>query len=180
MIRCRSLLHRSFLCRAFLNVAWSALLLCSLAAPVAAQRQALRTQVAAPEGAKLIGRLPASQRLNLAISLPLRNEDELDALLQQLYDPSSPNYRRFLTVQQFTEQFAPTVVDYQRVIGFAQSQGLKVTHTFANRLVVDVSGSAANVERAFQVTMQFYQHPTENRTFYAPNVEPSVEAGCRC
>ena len=31
-----------------------------------------------------IGTLPAPQRLNLAISLPLRNEQELDALLQQL------------------------------------------------------------------------------------------------
>ena len=52
-----------------------------------------------------------------------------------------------------------------------------MTHTFANRLVVDVSGSAANVERAFQVTMQFYQHPTEHRTFFAPDVTPTVDAG---
>ena len=140
-------------------------------------RQALPTRAAAPAGVQLIGRLPGSQRLSLAISLPLRNEDELRALLQQLYDPSSPNYRRFLTVQQFTEQFGPTVVDYERVIGFAQSHGLKVTHTFANRLVIDVSGSVADVDQAFQVTMQVYKHPTENRSFYAPDVEPTVEAG---
>ena len=36
---------------------------------------------------------------------------------------------------------------------------------------------ASDVEQAFQVKMQVYQHPTENRTFYAPDVEPSVEAG---
>ncbi len=134
-------------------------------------------RVASPEGASLIGRLPGSQQLHLAISLPLRDEAQLDALLQQLYDPASPNYRRFLTVQTFTDQFGPSVVDYQRVIGFAQSHGLRVTHTFSNRLIVDVSGSAANIEEAFQVRMQVYQHPTENRTFYAPDVEPSVEAG---
>jgi hypothetical protein len=121
--------------------------------------------------------MPASQRLSLAISLPLRNEEELDYLLQQLYNPASPNYRHFLTVAQFTEQFGPTVVDYQRVIGFAESHGLRVTHTFANRLVVDVKGTVANIEQAFQVTMQVYQHPTENRTFYAPDVEPTVEPG---
>ena len=143
----------------------------------AQQRQALQTQIAAPAGSQLIGRLPGSQRLSLAISVPLRNEDQLDAVLRQLYDPTSANYRHFLTVQQFTEQFGPTVVDYQRVIGFSQSHGLRVTHTFANRLVVDVSGPVANIEQAFQVTMQIYQHPTENRTFYAPDVEPSVEAG---
>jgi hypothetical protein len=143
----------------------------------AQQRRSLPAQVAAPEGVPWIGRLPGSQRLSLTISVPLRNEDELHALLQQLYDPSSPNYRRFLTVPQFTGQFSPTAVDYQRVIGFAQSHGLKVTHTFANRLVVDVTGTVANIEQTFQVRMLTYQHPTENRTFYAPDVEPSVEAG---
>jgi subtilase family serine protease len=141
------------------------------------ERQMLQTHVSAPAGAKLIRRMPGSQQLGLAISLQLRNEEELDQLLQQLYNPASPNYRHFLTVAQFTEQFGPTVVAYQRVIGFAQSHGLKVTHTFANRLVVDVSGTVANVEQAFQVKMQIYRHPTENRTFYAPDVEPTVEPG---
>jgi hypothetical protein len=143
----------------------------------AQQRQALQTQVAAPAGAKLIGRLPGSQRLRLAISLPLRNQDQLDNLLRQLYDPASPNYRHFLTVEQFTEQFGPSVGDYQRVIGFAQSHGLKVVRSFPNRLALSVSGSVANIEQAFQVTMQVYEHPTENRTFSAPDVEPTVESG---
>jgi hypothetical protein len=154
-----------------------ALLVLFYASADAQERQTLSTRVASPIGASPIGRLPGSQWLHLAISLPLRDEEQLDALLQQLYDPASPNYRRFLTVQQFTDQFGPSVVDYQRVIGFAQAHGLKVTHTFSNRLIVDVTGSAASVEQAFQVTMQVYEHPTENRTFYAPDVEPSVEAG---
>ena len=68
-------------------------------------------------------------------------------------------------------------MDYQRVIGFMQSYGLKVTHTYPDRLAVNVTGSVANIEQAFQVTMQVYRHPTENRTFYAPDVEPSVELG---
>ena len=171
-------MKRSVRSRVFVG-AWCALLGLSLATVQAhtQDRLTLPAGVAAPQGVSLIGRLAASQQLHLAISLPLRNEEQLDALLQQLYDPSSPNYRRFLSVQQFTDQFGPTVVDYQRVIGFAQSHGLRVTRTFSNRLIVDVSGSAANIERAFQIKMQVYHHPTENRTFYAPDVEPSVEAG---
>ena len=54
------------------------------------------------------GSLPGTQRLNLAIGLPLRNEQELDALLQQLYDPASPNYHRYLTPEEFTARFGPT------------------------------------------------------------------------
>ena len=143
----------------------------------AQQRQALQTDVSAPAGAKLIGRMPASQQLSLAVTLPLSNQEELHTLLQQLYDPANPNYRHFLTVPQFTEQFGPTAVDYQRVIGLLESHGLKVTHTYPDRLAVNVTGSVANIEQTFQVTMQVYQHPAESRTFYAPDVEPSVELG---
>jgi hypothetical protein len=143
----------------------------------AQQRQSLKAGGYAPADAKLLGRLPSSRRLNLTISLPLCNQEQLTALLRQLYDPSSPNYRHFLTVQQFTEQFGPSVADYQQVIGFAQSNGLTVQRTFPNRLVLSVSGSVASINRAFQVTMQSYQHPTESRTFYAPDVEPTVDSG---
>jgi len=141
------------------------------------QRQALQSQVAAPVGARLLERMSASQQLSIAIALPLRNQEQLTSLLQQLYDPTSPNYRHFLTTQQFSQQYAPAAVDYQRVIGFAQANGLRVTRTFSTGLVVDVRGSVASIEQAFQVTMHIYQHPTENRTFFAPDVEPTVEAG---
>lgn len=143
----------------------------------AQQRQALQTHVAAPSNARALGRLAAAQRLHLAISLPLRNQDDLDSLLQRLYDPSSSDYRHFLTVQQFARQYAPSLVDYQRVLGFAQASGLTIVHTFPNRLIVDVSGSTASIEQAFHVKMLVYQHPTENRTYYAPDVEPTVEEG---
>jgi hypothetical protein len=143
----------------------------------AQQRQALQTRATAPAGAKPLGRMPGSQRLDLAISLPLRNQDQLNLLLQQLEDPTSPNYNHYLTVAQFTEQFGPTVEQYQQIIAFAQAHNLKVTHTSPNRTLLNVSGSAANVEQAFQVTMQIYQHPTENRTFYAPDIAPTVDAG---
>jgi subtilase family serine protease len=115
-----------------------------------------------------------TQQLNLAIGLPLHNQAALTNLLQQLYDPTSTNYQQYLTSDQFTEMFGPTPDDYQAVINFVQSQGMTVTGTYSNRVILDVSGSVAQVEAAFNVTMLVYQHPTESRTFYAPNVEPSV------
>ena len=54
--------------------------------------------------------------MKLAIGLPLRNQEALTNLLQQLYDPSSPNYRHYLTPEEFTAQFGPTEQDYQKVI----------------------------------------------------------------
>ena len=121
-----------------------------------------------------MGRLPASQAMNLVIALPLRNEDQLDQLLKDLYDPSSPSYRQFLTVEQFTEMFSPTQQEYDAALDFAKENGLTVTGTSPNRLTLQVSGNVANVEAAFHVNIGVYQHPTENRTFYAPDREPTT------
>ena len=60
---------------------------------------------------------------------------------------------------------------------FARKYGLDVTVTHSNRVLLDVAGQVADIEKAFQVTLRTYQHPTEARQFYAPDVEPSVEAG---
>lgn len=143
----------------------------------AQQRQALRTQAAAPAGAQPIGRLPGSQQLSLAISLPLRNQEQLNIFLRQLEDPTSPNFHHYLTPAQFTAQFGPTVEQFQQVVSYLTAHGFQVTHTSPGRTLVNVTGSVAEVERTFQVKMQTYQHPTEKRTYFAPNVEPSVDAG---
>jgi len=52
-----------------------------------------------------VGHLPPVQSLKLTIALPLRNESELDRVLQQLYDPRSPLYHKFLSVEEFIGRF---------------------------------------------------------------------------
>ncbi|HXW89898.1 MAG TPA: S53 family peptidase [Terriglobales bacterium] len=137
--------------------------------------QQLRTALAAPANAQPIGRMPSSQQLRLALTLRLSNQDQLRGFLAGLYDPTSANYRQFLTVQQFREQFAPTVADYQRVIDWSRSHGLRIVNTAPNRLVLDVAGPVAAIESTFHVKMHIYRHPSENRTYYAPNIEPFVD-----
>ncbi len=122
------------------------------------------------------GLLPATNHLYLAIGLPLRNQEALTNLLPQIYDPASPNYHHYLTPEQFTAQFGPTEEDYQKVIDFARANGLTVVGTHPNRLLVDVTGKSAAVEGAFHVTMRTYHHPTENRDFFAPDTDPTVDA----
>jgi len=145
---------------------------------VTAERQALHGHVPAAVARfnlQPTGELPATKSLQLAIGLPLRNEAALDDLLRQIYDPASPRFHQYLTPAQFTAQFGPTELDYQAVIDFAKANGLTVTGTHPNRVVLDVSGSVADIERAFHVTLHTYRHPREARQFFAPDVEPSVD-----
>ncbi len=122
-----------------------------------------------------VGVLPLTQHMNLAIQLPIRNEAEMDSLLERIYDPTSPYYRQYLTVAEVTDRFGPTEEDYQAVKDFAKANGLKVTTTYPNRMVVDINATVAQINKAFHVVMTVYQHPTEKRTFYSPDREPSLD-----
>jgi len=156
-----------------------AMLFCAAAAsPALAQRQQLHGHI--PPAVKRlnlqpIDRLASTNRLHLAIGLPLRNQEALAVLLQQIYDPASPQYHQYLTPEQFTEEFGPTKADYQAVMDFAKANHLTVTATFPNRVLVDVEGTVADIENALHVTMRVYRHPTEARTFYATDTEPSLD-----
>lgn len=123
------------------------------------------------------GQLDAATNLYLAISLPLRDTQGLTNLVERLLDPSSPDFRHWLSSEQFSAQFGPTAAEYQRVIQFAEAQGLRVVGRHSNRLVLDVIGPVSAIESAFQVRLRLYPHPSEGRLFYAPDVEPSVAAG---
>ncbi len=122
-----------------------------------------------------ISRLDSAKQLSFAISLPLRDQEGLTSLLRQLYDPASPSYHNWLTPEQFTAQFGPTEEDYQSVIAFSKRNGLTVSYTHPNRVLLDVSGKVADIEKTFHVSMHNYKHPTESRTFYAPDGDPSID-----
>ncbi len=153
-------------------------LLASIPGLAGAQNRSLLTrhvrEVTTNGQARLLGRLPATQSMRVDIVLPLQNQAELGTVLQGLYDPKSPSYRQFLTVQDFTERFGPSQEDYDSLTGFANANGLTVVGGSRDRMQVQVKGSVATIENAFHVTMGVYQHPTENRTFYAPDREPTV------
>ena len=156
----------------------SAALLFSFGQMASGQPQSLPTRhtrdAVTQQQASFVQHLDANQTLHLVIGLPLSNRGELDSFLQNLYNPASPNYQKYLSVDEFTKWFGPTQQDYDSVLSFAAANGFVVTHTAPNRLIVQVDASVASIERAFNVTMNVYQPPTENRTFYAPDREPTV------
>ena len=125
--------------------------------------------------ARSVGHLPAAQSLRLDVVLALRDPGGLDSFLEDLYNPASPFYRKFVTVQEFTDRFGPTQADYDAVLQFAKANGFKVTGGSRDGMEVQLEGSVATVEKAFHLSMNVYQHPTEDRTFYAPDREPTVD-----
>jgi subtilase family serine protease len=143
----------------------------------ASQRTLLHNKVpASVRNLQPVTRVNGSTVLRLSVSLPLRNQDALKILIQQLYDPASPSYHQYLSPEEFTARFGPTDEDYQKVVTWANRSGFTVAAQHSSRMLLEVSAPVANIERALQVTMRTYPHPTEPRTFFAPDSEPSVDA----
>ncbi len=123
-----------------------------------------------------LGRLPATNEIRLAIGVPLRDPAGLEQFLAEVYDPASSNYHHYLTPDELTARFGPAESDYLAVKDFARTNGFQITVEHPNRLLLDVLGRAADVERAFHLQLNKYHHPTEAREFFAPDVEPTVDA----
>jgi subtilase family serine protease len=115
-----------------------------------------------------------TQQLNLSIGLQLRNSSDLDNLLSAIYNPQSPQYHQYLPPDQFNQLFAPTSDQVQQVVSFLQGQGLTVTSIAPNNLLIDATGSVAQVQQAFTIQINNYQ--VGNQTFYANAAPPSVPA----
>src|ERR1700728_3690734 len=119
--------------------------------------------------AQLVGKLPATQSMHFDIVLPLRDRTGLQTFLQQAYDPTTPFYRQFLTPQEFTARFGPSQEDWDALVAFAKASGFEIVSGSRDAMDLRLTGTVAVIERAFHVTLGTYQHPTENRTFYAPD-----------
>ena len=152
--------------------------LVSLCAPASAAPQSERAAVAgnipaAVAAAKTLGHLSGTTLIRVALTLPLRNQAALTDLLGRLYDRADPAYGHYLTPAQFAAQFSPTEADYAAVADFARAQGLTVTGTHANRLLLDVSGRTGEIEAAFGIRLNRYQ-AADGHVFRAPDAAPTV------
>jgi subtilase family serine protease len=144
-----------------------------------AQPQTLMTRhvrdVVASGQAPLVGHLPATQTLRFDIVLPLRDRSGLQNFLQQLQDPTSPSYHQFLKPQEFTTRFGPSEEDWEALVAFAKASGFEIINGTREERDLRLTGTVANIEKAFHVSLGLYKDPTEDRTFFAVDREPTVD-----
>ncbi len=142
------------------------------------QAQSLLThhvrEVVQTDAVSVTGRLSENQVMKLDMVLPLRNEAGLKTLLSNIYNPKSSSYHQFLTVPEFTAKFGPTQQQYDAVIEFAKSNGFIVTGGTRDGMEVQVKAPVSAIEAAFHISMLTYEHPSENRTFFSPDREPTT------
>jgi subtilase family serine protease len=123
--------------------------------------------------AKNLGTEDPSKAIEVSIWLNPHNRGELDALAEQLYDRTSPNYRHFLNRAQFAARFAPTAEEAKTVGQFFAAHNLKVVKVGPDNFFVRARGTVGEVENAFHVQLNNYQ--VLGKTIRANDRDPYVD-----
>ncbi len=123
--------------------------------------------------AKNLGTEDPSKTIEVSIWLNPHNRGELDALAEQLYDRSSPNYRHFLNRAQFAARFAPTAEEAKTVGQFFETHNLKVVKVGPDNFFVRARGTVGEVENALHVQLNNYQ--VLGKTIRANDRDPYVD-----
>src|ERR1700677_738184 len=147
--------------------------------PAQAQPQPLLTRhvrdAVANGQAQLIGKLPSTQTLRFDMVVPLRDRAGLQNFVQEVQDPQSPSYHQFLTPHEFTARFGPSQQDWNALVAFAKANGFEIISGTRDARDLRLSGTVADIEKAFHVTMGQYKDLAEDRTFVAVDREPTVD-----
>jgi hypothetical protein len=104
-----------------------------------------------------VGHYNSENKLRLALAVQPPHMAEEEEFIKELTTKGAPNFHKFLSAEEWDARFAPTAEDEQKVVDWAKSQGLTITNRYANRLLVDVEGTAGTIEKAFGVTINNYQ-----------------------
>ncbi len=110
--------------------------------------------------------------LTIVVGLKRHNEAEFTDLLDRLYGADSPDYHRWITPTDFLAKFSPSQTDVDAVRQHLESHGLTVNRVSDNRVLVQASGTVAQIEEAFAININVYQFGTE--THFSNDRNPSV------
>jgi subtilase family serine protease len=81
---------------------------------------------------------------------PPEQEQALKEFIDQLHDPASPNFHRWLSAQEFGERFGLAQDDLNTITTWLQSHGFQVNVVYPSGMLIDFSGSAGQVREAFR------------------------------
>jgi hypothetical protein len=126
-----------------------------------------------------LGRRSASAPVHIAITLAYNHQAELDQLVAQQADRSSPLYHHFLTTQQFNDYYAPTPEQEAAVVRTLQQAGFTITQRYANRTIVDAAAPSATVEKFFNTEIHDVNQGKFGRRFMnvkAPTLPTSISS----
>ena len=148
-----------------------------LAGPIdSSQKVALKGNVHGLAQARFdIGHTDGSMVLH-GVTLSFRpsaaQQADLNNLLAQQQDRSSPNYHKWLTPSHFADRFGMTQNDIASVTAWVESQGLTVTSVANGRNQISFDGTVAQIESVLGT--EIHDYVVDGEVHFANTSSPSI------
>jgi len=113
------------------------------------------------------------KEVEITVVLKRHNETMFQQVLQQLYTAGSPLFHRWLTMEQYAANFAPTAADVKTVSDFLATRSLSIVRTDDFNAYVIARGTVANVENAFHVEINRFS--LNGSTYHANTNDVSLD-----
>ncbi len=113
-------------------------------------------------------------RLLLLLRRSLAQEEELRDFIEAAHTPGSPQFRKWLTPEEFGRLYGPADSDMAAVRAWLESHGLAVENVHAGRLALEFSGTAAQIRSAFHT--EIHRYAVNGETHLANATEAAVPA----
>src|SRR5439155_6357586 len=94
---------------------------------------------------------------HMLLQLKRSSEEELalQQFLDELHTKGSANFQHWLTAQEFGERFGLAKPDLDAVTRWLESHGFRVNVVYPSGMIIDFSGTAAQVRNAFQTEIHY-------------------------
>jgi subtilase family serine protease len=99
----------------------------------------------------------AVEHMLLQLKRSPEQEIAVQQFLYELQSKSSPNFQHWLTAQEFGERFGLAKSDLDAVTSWLESHGFRVNVVYPSGMLIDFSGTAAQVRKAFQADIHYLE-----------------------
>lgn len=113
----------------------------------------------------------------LTLKQSASQQTALNQLLEDQQNPSSPNYHKWLTPEQYADRFGLSQSDVDKVTAWLRSEGFTVNGTARARNWVRFSGTAGQVSTTFQTGL--HRYVVNGESHVANATEPTIPAALR-
>ncbi|HJQ03218.1 MAG TPA: S53 family peptidase [Jatrophihabitans sp.] len=143
----------------------------SAASPVARATVASASPAWA-SSARVSGTPAGTQRIPIRIGLRLRGGNAAQRFVDQVSNPASRSYGKYLSPATFQARYAPSPATVNRVKAFLAGAGIQVTGVASGNLWVNATGTVAQLNKAFGTILRTYS--VNGATLRAPSAAVSI------
>jgi hypothetical protein len=112
--------------------------------------------------------------LMLQLRRPAAQEEALAKLIDQLHDPSAPNYHHWLTANDIGAQFGPAASDIAAATNWLTQHGFTVNTVYPNGMAIEFSGTAGQIRSAFHT--EIHNLSVNGAAHFANTADPQIPA----